>query len=279
MLSYRHGFHAGNPADVLKHAVLALCLDYLTRKDKPMLLVDTHAGAGSYQLDSSYAQKTGEYRTGIGRLWGRDDLPATLQPYMDAVRGVNAGLALNYYPGSPMIANHYLRPQDRAVCFELHPADADKLQRRLASHRNWQLRREDGLANLKSLLPPRERRGLVLIDPSYEVKRDYYSVIDCLREAHQRFATGTYLLWYPVLKRDQVTQLVRRFSALGAPDSWVAELCLSADSEGLGMTGSGLLMINPPWSLAEQLESLLPWLQGALGSADGSVRLERLVAE
>lgn len=279
MLSYRHGFHAGNPADVLKHAVLALCLDYLTRKDKPLLLVDTHAGAGSYRLDSDFAQKTGEYRDGIGKLWGRDDVPEALEPYLSAVRGVNAGSELRYYPGSPMIANHFLRRQDRAVCFELHPADGDKLQRRLASLPNLQLRREDGLANLKSLLPPKERRGLVLIDPSYEIKRDFQAVIDCLRDAHQRFATGTYLLWYPVLKRDQVNQLLRRFTALNLPDSWVVELCVSPDTEALGMTGSGLLMINPPWQLAEQLETLLPWLLGALGHADGSLRLERLVAE
>ncbi len=201
MLSYRHAFHAGNHADVLKHLLLVQLIHYLKQKDKPFWVIDTHAGAGLYELESGYATKLSEYEAGIGRLWSRPDLPASLAEYVDLVRALNPDGKLRFYPGSPWLALHAMREQDRLKLFELHSSDARHLQENFKdAGRRVTIAASDGFAGLKALLPPPPRRGLILIDPSYEMREDYQHVLHALRDNLSRFATGLYALWYPSLQ-------------------------------------------------------------------------------
>lgn len=267
MLSYRHAFHAGNHADVLKHFVLLEVLRYYCRKDKPWWFIDTHAGAGCYALQGEQAGKTAEFEQGVGRLWGRDDLCATLASYIEAVAQFNPHGGLNFYPGSPALAMTQLREQDRMRLFELHPADFTSLDKTFERDRDRVLvRRADGFGGLRSLLPPPSRRAVVLIDPSYEVKDDYRKVVDVLREATRKFPGGTYMLWYPLLSRPEAQRLPDRLATLDA-GSWLdLRLVVQTPSrDGFGMFGSGLYLINPPWTLPETLESTMPELVKALG--------------
>ncbi len=272
MLSYRHAFHAGNHADVLKHTVLLELLAYYNRKDKPWWYIDTHAGGGCYALDSDQASKTVEFEDGIGRLWARDDLPAPLAAYVAAVRQFNPQGSLLFYPGSPALAMTCARAQDRLRLFELHPADFESLQRTFASEADRvQVSRTDGLGALKALLPPPTRRAVVLIDPSYEVKDDYRQVVDTLREAMRRFSTGTFVVWYPLLARPEARQLPARLAELGA-ENWldVRLVVKRPPRDGFGMFGSGLFIVNPPWVLPERLEAMLPWLAEVLAVDEGA---------
>ena len=267
MLSYRHAFHAGNHADVLKHFVLLELLDYYNRKDKPWVYIDTHAGGGCYALDSEQAGKTAEAAAGIGRLWDRDDVPPALGPYLDAVRQFNPHGRLLFYPGSPALAMTKARAQDRLRLFELHPADHESLQRTFTTERERvQVQRSDGFGALKGLLPPPTRRAVVLIDPPYEVKEDYRRTVDTVREALRRFPTGTFAVWYPMLARPEARALPQKLAEIGA-ESWLdVRLAVSAPPrDGYGMFGSGLYVINPPWVLPERLEAALPWLVRQLG--------------
>ena len=272
MLSYRHAFHAGNPADVLKHLVWIQVLDYLSLKDKPFMVVDTHAGAGMYLLDSTMAKKTGEWKSGIGRLWPLpiERLPEAVARYRAVIADANNGTDLTQYPGSPWISGHCTRHADPLRFFELHPSDAPLLAQTLRfAQKRTQITQADGLTGLKALMPPAARRGAVLIDPAYEDKTDYGKVINTLRDALQRFATGTYVLWYPLLARREAVELPERLLKLGA-GNWL-HVTLSTQppaTDGLGMTGSGLFVINPPWTLPAMLEDTLPWLAEQLG-ADG----------
>lgn len=269
MLSYRHVFHAGNHADVLKHAVLLAALDYLNRKDKPYWVVDTHAGAGGYRLDAGRATSHAEYADGIGRLWQAPDLPPLLARYVAAVRTDNADGVLRRYPGSPLLALRTMRPADRLRLFELHPADVKLLGQALAAaapdaQQRVQIRQEDGFAGLKALLPPPPRRGLVLIDPSYEDKRDYAAVVAAVKDGLQRFATGAFMVWYPLLQKNESIALAGKLKKL-APDWLHATLAVQAPAaDGLGMHGSGVFLANPPWTLAAELKSSLPWLKETL---------------
>jgi 23S rRNA (adenine2030-N6)-methyltransferase len=275
MLSYRHAFHAGNHADVLKHAVLALILDYLVQKDKPCWYVDTHAGAGSYSLADAFAQQNAEFATGIERLWSRrTQPPAPLRAYLAAVAAVNAGAQLRHYPGSPRLAAHLLRPQDRLVLFELHPQDRQLLARRFADDHRVRIDDGDGFDGLKAVLPPPSRRGLVLIDPPYELKEDYRRVPAALRDAHRRFATGIYMVWYPLLARPESARLARQLAALGLGPSLSAELRVRAPVGEFGLYGSGVFVLNPPWQLADQLEQLLPLLRERLGEDGAAATLQ-----
>ncbi|MGD9870385.1 MAG: 23S rRNA (adenine(2030)-N(6))-methyltransferase RlmJ [Thauera sp.] len=272
MLSYRHAFHAGNHADVLKHFVLLELLDYYNRKDKPWVYIDTHAGGGCYALDSAQADKTAEAAGGIGRLWERADVPAPLQPYLSAVRQFNPHGKLLFYPGSPALAMTCARAQDRLRLFELHPADFESLQRTFSSERERvQVQRSDGFAALKALLPPPSRRAVVLIDPPYELKDDYRHTVDTVRDAMRRFPTGTFAVWYPMLSRPEARALPRRLAELGA-ESWLdVRLAVCAPArDGFGMFGSGLYIINPPWVLPERLEAALPWLVERLGTDEAA---------
>ncbi|GHU08638.1 ribosomal RNA large subunit methyltransferase J [Betaproteobacteria bacterium] len=271
MLSYRHAFHAGNHADVLKHFVLVELLNYYRQKDKPWTYIDTHAGAGCYALGSEVAAKTGEFTDGIGRLWEREDLPAIVQDYVAAVRQFNPSGRLVFYPGSPALAMTLARAQDSLRLFELHPADLRALQQTFGKEARVKINGADGYSGLKSLLPPPSRRAVVLIDPPYEVKDDYRRVLEVLAEAMQRFPTGCYALWYPLLDRAESRRLPERLAGLEA-GSWldVRLMTRHPPAEGLGLYGSGLYLINPPWVLPERLEKVLPWLTEVLGIDEGA---------
>jgi 23S rRNA (adenine2030-N6)-methyltransferase len=272
MLSYRHAFHAGNHADVFKHFVLSELLAYYQKKDKPWTYIDTHAGAGCYAPGSGTAEKTGEFAEGFGRLWGRGDLPEPLAAYVEIVRQFNPGGRLLLYPGSPAVAMTFARERDNLQLFELHPEDLRTLRQTFSTEpRRVHVRGSDGLAGLEALLPPPSRRAVVLIDPSYEVKTDYSRVVTTLVKALRRFATGCFMLWYPLLARPEARRLPKQLAELGA-GSWldVRFRVSRAPQEGFGMFGSGLYVINPPWVLPERLQTVLPWLVGALGTDDGA---------
>ncbi|WP_308874126.1 23S rRNA (adenine(2030)-N(6))-methyltransferase RlmJ [Thiothrix subterranea] len=279
MLSYRHAFHAGNHADVLKHLVLVLTLEYYLRKDKPFWYIDTHAGSGLYQLRSAAAQKTREFAQGIQTLWEAPNVPDELQSYLQQIRSLNASTTLNHYPGSPWLAANLLRNADQLRLFELHPSDFSALNQNLGDDKRVHLSKQDGLKGLLGLLPPITRRAVTLIDPSYELKTDYNDVISTLSKAYQRFATGTYLLWYPVIERQRVKQMAAALQQTGIAGILQLEYCLLADSIGMGMTGSGLFVINPPWLLAGQMHSLLPWLNQQMAHGNGHFTVAYITPE
>ncbi len=271
MLAYRHAFHAGNHADVLKHSVLMLVLRHLNGKPKGYRFVDTHAGAGGYSLEGRYAQKKAEYEGGIGRLWTRDDLPEVLADYVALVRRFNPDGVLAQYPGSPAFAQMLLRRQDQLRAFELHPTEQKILRSTLLATPGATAYDGDGFEGLKSQLPPSSRRGAVLIDPSYEGNRDYGRVIATLRDALLRFAEGTYMVWYPQVSKLEASELPRRLEAI-APRDWL-HLRLSVqqpDAQGFGLAGSGMFVINPPHTLRAQMEAVLPYLVEVLGQFDGA---------
>jgi len=278
MLSYRHAFHAGNAGDVLKHAVLAAALELLVRKDKPLCFLDCHGGAGRYDLADPRAAQTGEHRDGIGRVWERTDVPVALQPYLDAVRTLNPDGALRHYPGSPAIAAALLRPTDRLVLMELNATDCDALRATFRGDGRVAVHRRNGYEGLPALVPPRERRGLALLDPSYEVASDYVDVVGAVTAAHRRWAEGCYAIWYPVLERRPAARLERALVATGLRRLLCAELTVDL-RDGPGMKGAGMLLVNPPWTLDERLRQLLPWLQDALAAHGGAHRLEWLAGE
>lgn len=279
MLAYRHAFHAGNHADVLKHTVLALVLRHLNRKDKGWRCVDTHAGAGGYSLQGDYAHKRGEFEHGIARLWNRDDLPAPLADLVAVARAFNGGgkapVPLAQYPGSPAIAQALMRPQDQLRLFEIHPTDHKILASYLGEAPGVEVRMADGFAALKSQLPPPTRRGVVLIDPSYEIKTDYARALAALREALERFPEAVVVVWLPQLQLLQASQLPQRLKASAESLSrkgWLhARLTVApADSHGFGLLGSSVFVANPPHTLRESLQPVLPFLAQALAQFDGA---------
>jgi 23S rRNA (adenine2030-N6)-methyltransferase len=266
MLSYRHGFHAGNHADVLKHVVLVQLLRQLTKKDKPLWVIDTHAGAATHSLEQGFAVKHAEFRNGIGRLWPRRDLPAALADYVDQVRQVNPDGALRVYPGSPQIALQLTRTQDRLRLFELHTTESRALQEHFAgAGRRVAVVAGDGFNGLKSVLPPPSRRGLALIDPSYELVSDYRAVRAAIRDALERFATGTYAVWYPQLQRRESENLPAELQRLATGDWLHVWLTVTAPAAGgFGLHGSGVFVFNPPWNLETDLRAAMPALADAL---------------
>lgn len=273
MLSYRHAFHAGNHADMLKHFVLWLVLDYFNRKDKPYWYIDTHAGAGLYDLSGGEAQKVGEYRDGIARLiTAAEKLPDTLSAFRARLQAIlpQAGL----YCGSPWLAQAETRETDKLRLFELHPADYRHLQNNMETaglKRRGIIRQEDGFQGLIALLPPPTRRAVVLIDPPYEQKQDYARVAHTLKEARKRFEQGCYLVWYPCLSREESRKLPEQLQKL-SPDNFLqAELYVKQPArDGFGMHGSGMFVINPPYLLAEQLRDSLPVLTKLLAQDAGA---------
>lgn len=284
MLAYRHAFHAGNHADVLKHLVLTQVLRYMGQKDKAYTLIDTHAGAGGYSLASPEAQKKGEFEHGVLRLWDRPDLPPAVADYLDRVRAFNPEGGLGRYPGSPEIARQLLRPQDSLRLFELHPADLKNLAAHHAGRPHTEVHGDDGFSGLKTQLPPPSRRGVVLMDPSYELKADYGLVVATLREALARFAEAVILVWYPQVSRLEAVELPKRLKNLAQGPKikgWLhARLTVQPlDQQGYGLAGSGMFVINPPWTLHAALAEALPYLSEVLAQYDGaSYLLEQRVA-
>ncbi|NQY65285.1 MAG: 23S rRNA (adenine(2030)-N(6))-methyltransferase RlmJ [Alteromonadaceae bacterium] len=288
MLSYRHAFHAGNFADVLKHSVLTLVLEYMTRKDKGFTYIDSHSGAGMYQLADEYAQKTGEYKDGIAKIINADDLPEALAFYHQLILSLNPDEVseknafeneLSLYPGSPGIAKEILRRQDSAHLFELHSTDNVLLTEFCQRWRKAFVKQSDGYQGVLSLLPPPSRRGVVLIDPPYELKEDYQKAVKTIIKAYEKFATGTYILWYPVVKRSLVDEMKNTFINSQVKNLLQVELCLQADTDEYGMTGTGLFIVKPPWQLKGQLENILPYLQKKLGNAETHYCIDQLIEE
>ncbi len=260
MLSYRHGFHAGNHADVLKHLVQSLVIEHLIKKDKPVRYIDTHSATGGYALNSAQSQKTNEWQEGIGPLWNNSNLPECMEPYMEAVKAFNRGKSsLEHYPGSPSIATELFRPYDSLQLFELHPADSRELARNFQNDRRVKVSQGDGFSGLKGLLPPAERRALVLIDPPYEVKDDYATVIKSLKSSLQRFATGVYAVWYPMINSEHSRMFPHKLERCGA-DRWLHVNLMVRGNNTEGMFGSGMFIINPPWMLETQLKEAMPAL-------------------
>ncbi|MBS4019669.1 MAG: 23S rRNA (adenine(2030)-N(6))-methyltransferase RlmJ [Dechloromonas sp.] len=272
MLSYRHAYHAGNHADVLKHLILLQIAQYLGEKPAPFWIIDTHAGAGRYALDSAHASKLAEWRDGVGRLWEASGLPPAAADYLDFVRMLNPDGQLKHYPGSPWLARQMLREADRLRLYELHSSDGKLLQECFrGAGRQVSITEGDGFAGLKALLPPPPRRALVLIDPSYETRDDYLNVTKGLQEALKRFPTGTYALWYPMLIKPESRQLPDRLKRLGAANWLNATLEVkAAPRDGFGMYGSGMFIINPPWTLEKTLHETLPPLAALLAQGPGA---------
>ncbi|EEX64295.1 23S rRNA (adenine(2030)-N(6))-methyltransferase RlmJ [Vibrio metoecus] len=279
MLSYRHSFHAGNHADVLKHIVQSLILNSLQQKEKPFVYHDTHSGVGRYDLTHEWSEKTGEYKQGIARLWQQDHIPAELDSYLDAIRQLNQGETLRYYPGSPRVARAHLREQDRMVLTELHPSDYPLLEQEFHRDRQVSIYKEDGFARLKASLPPQERRGLVLIDPPYELAKEYRDVVQAIAQSYKRWATGIYAIWYPVVNRCDIDDMVEGLQGLGIRKILQIELGVSPDTNERGMTASGMIVVNPPWTLESQMQTILPFLKQAIAPATGHYKVEWVVPE
>jgi 23S rRNA (adenine2030-N6)-methyltransferase len=269
MLSYRHAFHAGNHADVLKHIVLIEVLRYMAGKDSPLWYIDTHAGLGQYTLNPRPPAGQAEWLDGIARLWQDSDLPAAVEPYLALVRALNPAGKLLRYPGSPCLAAALLRPGDKAWLYELLGKDFRVLHELFRDRRQVRCTEADGFAALKGLLPPGPRRGLVFIDPSYELKSDYQRLLETLQDALQRFTNGCYLVWYPVVQRAEARELPAQLKRLGLTRWLRAELRVRAPPpEGYGLYGSGIFVINPPWTLPGFLAEVLPWLARQLALDD-----------
>lgn len=261
MLSYRHAFHAGNHADVLKHYVLGLVLAYTVQKDKPFWYIDTHAGAGMYSLREGYAMQNAEFEEGISKLLAVKDLPQPLADYVAQIQSFNNG-EIEFYPGSPSFAELYLRADDRMRLFELHPNDYEILSENFSGFgKQVKIEMQNGFAGIKACLPPPTRRAVVLIDPPYEDKQDYQYVVNCIKDSLKRFPTGTYMVWYPILQREEPAEMIEGLKALNVPDWLHVSLSIHAPSpEGFGMHGSGLFIINPPWTLPKTLAETMPLL-------------------
>ena len=275
MLAYRHAFHAGNHADVLKHLAFTHVLHHMNLKDKGYRVIDTHAGAGGYSLQGEYANKRAEYEQGIARLWGRDDLPQPVADYVALVRQFNGGDVLEQYPGSPAFANFLRRPQDQLHLYELHPTEHRILASYLGEEPGVETTMGDGFAAMRRELPPPTRRGVLLIDPPYELKADYARVLAAVREALERFAECTVIVWVPQLQLLETTQLIDRLKPTAqsmAKKGWLhARLTVApAQDQGFGLLGSSVFVINPPHTLKAILTETLPWLATELAQFDGA---------
>lgn len=266
-MNYRHIYHAGNFADVLKHAVLARLIRYAQKKDKAFRLLDTHAGTGQYDLSSEEAQKTGEWRDGIGRLIEAELPPKVaqlLEPYLTAVRELNSGGGLKLYPGSPKLARMLFRPQDRLSAMELHPDDFNRLHNLFEGDFQVRATELDGWLALGAHLPPKEKRGIVLVDPPFEEDGEYQRLVNGLGGAYRRFSGGTFCLWYPIKKGAPIKAFHEELRALEIPKMLCTELTVRSDREATGLTGSGLIIVNPPFTLKEELHALLPVVKDIL---------------
>ncbi len=279
-MNYRHAFHAGNFGDVLKHLVLAELLHRLTAKDKPLFFLDTHAGRGRYDLASEEARRSGEARGGIQRLAAAGPLPSAGQRYVDAVRACDPAnvAAIRVYPGSPLLAAALLRPADRGALCELAPREASLLRREFAGDGRFAVHERDGYEALGGLLPPRERRGLVLVDPPYETQdQEFDAVVAALGRALARWPTGVYAIWYPIKRAGPAQRFHEALASLGAGQLLAVELCVHPRDNRAGLNGAGVAVINPPWQMDAALGETLPAVHRALApGGEGDWRVDWL---
>ncbi|SEP80704.1 23S rRNA (adenine2030-N6)-methyltransferase [Faunimonas pinastri] len=291
-MNYRHAFHAGNFADVVKHITLARIIEHLKAKPAPFRVLDVHAGIGLYDLTADPAIRTGEWLDGVGRLYRdgtadpdplTDEAEALLAPWRKTIAAVNDGTHLAHYPGSPEIARWLIRPEDSLVFNELHPDDRPVLTRRYGRDGRVKILEMDAWTALKAQLPPPERRGLLLVDPPYEVADEAKKAVTALADAQRRFATGLTFLWYPVKAQADANALARRVEALAIPKTLRVELTIRRADSTLQLNGTGMILVNPPWRLESELRLLLPLLQKRLADRDarfsGGWRMEWLVGE
>ena len=279
MLAYRHQFHAGNFADVFKHALLAQLVLALAKKDKPLFCLDTHAGTGLYDLGHPWAQKNAEHQEGIARVWGRDDAPAELMPYLEAVRAENPHRELRFYPGSPLILRRFSRPTDRIVLTELNKKDGAELAARCAGDKRVHVQVSDGYQALKAYLPPRERRGLVLVDSSFDRSGEFQRLTDALAAAHRKFATGVYALWYPLMAPGAMKEFERGLAATGIRKVLQLEIAVLPSNWAASMRGCGLLVVNPPYGFEGTARAIVDWLSPVLARGAGGARVRWLAGE
>lgn len=280
MLAYRHLFHAGNFADVFKHALLTQLVLAMEKKDKPFFCLDTHAGIGLYDLTHAWAQKNAEHKDGIALLWERNDAPQSFTPYLDAVRTENVHGRLRFYPGSPRIVRRLLRPGDRLVLTELNKKDCEELARLFARDRQVKVHLMDGYQGLKAFLPPAERRGLVFVDSSFDRAHEFKRLTQGFAEAHRKFATGVYALWYPLMEPTALRAFERGVAATGIRKILQIEIAVLPDDWGMSMRGCGLLVANPPFGFEQTARSMLEWLWPVLSrEGDGGQRVRWLAGE
>jgi 23S rRNA (adenine2030-N6)-methyltransferase len=266
-VNYRHAFHAGNFADVFKHSLLTRLVLTLQKKDKPFFVLDTHAGIGRYDLTHEWALKNAEFRDGIAMVWGRKDVPDEFIPYFEAIRGENAGNALHFYPGSPRIVRRLLRPVDRMALVELNRKDCENLGELFGGDPLVKVHLMDGYQSLKAFLPPKERRGLVFIDSSFDRAREFDRLTDGLAEAYRRFATGVYALWYPLMERAAMHAFERGILKTVIRKILQVEFSLLPEGWTVSLRGCGLLVVNPPFGFEAEAKPILAWLQPALSEA------------
>jgi 23S rRNA (adenine2030-N6)-methyltransferase len=282
-MNYRHAFHAGSFADVFKHIVLCRILHHLRDKPAAFRIIDTHAGAGLYDLAGSEAARSGEWHDGIEKLLAAmlsGDLAPLLAPYLDVIGALNERGQLRTYPGSPAVARAWLRPQDRLIACELEPDAAAALERNMRGDNRINNLAIDGWTALSAYVPPVERRGLVLVDPPFEQDSDFRRLSQGLAEAHRKWATGIYMLWYPIKDRGEPDALAKRLRRLGLDKTLRAELIVAPMSDPRRLNGSGLILVNPPWRLADELAILLPALVKTLGrGGKGAFRLDWLTGD
>lgn len=276
-MNYRHAYHAGNFADVVKHVILSRIIEYLKRKEQAFRVVDTHAGIGLYDLRGTEAGKTGEWIGGIRRIMDaveKAEIPPQaielLEPYLDAVRSVNKGNELKHYPGSPLLTRHLLRKQDRLSALELHPQDAKKLAKLFDGDYQARVIELDGWLSLGAHMPPKEKRGLVLVDPPFEIEGEFDRLVDGLVKAYKRFPGGTYALWYPVKDRKETDRFTKRLRETEIPKIMKIELAIRAASSEPRLDGTGMIVVNPPYTLESEMQILLPCLTKLLAEEKGS---------
>ncbi|KAF1052801.1 MAG: Ribosomal RNA large subunit methyltransferase J [Stenotrophomonas maltophilia] len=278
-MNYRHAYHAGNHADVLKHFVLSRLFALMARKDTPFAYLDSHSGVGLYDLLGDEASRTGEWELGIARLWEREDVPELLADYLEVVRVLNPDGELNYYPGSPELARRLSRSQDRVLLNELHPEDGRLLKANMAGERRVSVHQGDGWLVPRAFLPAAEKRAILLIDPPFEQADELQRCVDALEEAVKRMRQTVVVIWYPIKHEQQLKRFYQNLQRSGAPKLLRAELWVHPIDSAERLNGSGLAIVNPPWPLDEELAAVLPWLAENLAQSEGGHRLDWLIGE
>lgn len=280
MLAYRHLFHAGNFADVFKHSLLTQLVIALEKKEKPFFVLDTHAGIGRYDLSHEWAQKNAEYKSGIALVYERDDAPKAFVPYLEIVRAENRGHPLRIYPGSPLIVRRLLRPIDRMMLTELNRKDCEALAALFERDQRVKVQLMDGYQSLRAFLPPKERRGLVFIDSSFDRSREFERLTEGLVEAHRRFATGMYALWYPLMEPLAMRAFERGLVATGIRRILQLEIMVLPENWSGSMRGCGMVVVNPPFGFDDTARGMLEWLHPLLAQeGSGGQRVRWLVGE